>query len=175
VQSLRFANGNQSAVSVVVQQPIPTPLPVNPQDYTPRLNIPLPAAEPAPFLSVPRATLLAASSVDNVQHLFIADDMYNRVLDLIVSTKPDSNAPTPAPTATNAGTGGGVGTPLKMELHQQYVSADLLATIKSLSTDPTGIGIQMLTQSDQQNGQNTAGLTLVSLDTRQQSACQAQP
>jgi serine/threonine protein phosphatase PrpC len=175
VQSLRFADGNQSAVSVVVPQPIPVPLSVAPQDYTPRLAIPLPAAEPAPFLSVPRATLLAASSVDNVQHLYIADAMYNRVLDLVVSTKPANNAPTPAPTATNAGTGGGVGTPLNMELHQQYVSSNLLATIKSLSTDPTGIGIQMLTQTDQQTGQNSVELTLVSLDTRQQSACQAQP
>ncbi|HYT34262.1 MAG TPA: hypothetical protein VEL69_04455, partial [Ktedonobacteraceae bacterium] len=175
VQSVHFADGNQSAVSVVVQQPIPVPLSVAPQDYTPRLAIPLPAAEPAPFLSVPRATLLAASSVDNVQHLYIADAMYNRVLDLVVSTKPANNAPTPAPTVANAGTGGGVGTPLNMELHQQYVSSNLLATIKSLSTDPTGIGIQMLTQTDQQTGQNNAELTLVSLDTRQQSACQAQP
>jgi serine/threonine protein phosphatase PrpC len=175
VQSLHFANGNQSAVSVVVQQPIPVPLSVAPQDYTPGQAIPLPAAEPAPFLSVPRANLLAASNVDNVQHLYIADEMYDRVLDLIVSTKPTNNAPTVTATPTNAGTGGGVGTPLNMELHQQYVSSNLLATIKSLSTDPTGIGIQMLTQTDQQSGQNSAELTLVSLDTRQQSACKAQP
>jgi serine/threonine protein phosphatase PrpC len=166
VQSQQFAEGNLTPVSVVLQPqpPLVPALAANPQTFQTTTPVPVPAAQTASSLSVlsiPRATQLTAALVDNVAHLYIMDDQYDRVLDL----KMDDAANQPA-TPTSTPTKGGTAPSMKMSLVQQYVSPVLLAKVKSLVIDPAAPQLYLLTQGTDNNG----AFQLAQIDTRPSDA-----
>ncbi len=173
VQSLQFDTGSLAAVSVVLDRSIAQPLTIAASDFTPTMDVPVPVAQSSTFLSVPRATQLAAGLVDGTPHLYILDDMDHRVLDLLVPQGITANTTTPTPTPTTAataGTGGGVataGSQVTLHLLAQYTSVTLLTGVKSIVADPKIAELYLLAQ----NGQNGATLNLVTIDMRQQNTC----
>ncbi len=165
VQSQQFAEGNLTPVSVVLQPqpPLAPTLSANPQNFQATTPVPVPAEQTTTSLSVlsiPRATQLAAALVDNVAHLYIMDDQYNRVLDL----KMDDGATQVTPTSTP--TKGGAASSTKMVLVQQYASPVLLAKVKSLVIDPAAPQLYLLTQGTD----NNAPFQLAQVDTRPSDA-----
>src|SRR5579875_1598764 len=173
-----WVSGSQASVSVVVQQPIPTPLAVTAQNFTFNTPVPQVSVPSSVFLILPRSILLLAGSVNNTPHLYLVDSMYHRVLDLEIAptaTATATTTPTPRPTATAtgaAGAGGGVAASsnqMKMRLDHQYVSASLLSTIQSAVADPRQPSLYLLTQ---QSGQGGATMqNLLTIDVSQNSIC----
>jgi hypothetical protein len=172
VQSLM--NGSQTAINVVVQHPIALPLPIGANEFTFNAVVPQVVPQSSVFLTLPRATSLAAgqNQTDKNQHLYIVDGLYHRILDLKIAVATASST-TPTPASTTGGTGGGVAGAgnssgsLTMQLLQQYASPHLLAHVKSIVPDPKEAQLYLLTQ----NEQNPATLNLVSLDVSQNKAC----
>lgn len=164
VQSQQFAEGNLIPVSVVLQPqpPLAPALAANPQTFQATTPVPVPTEQTTTslsVLSVPRATQLAAALVDNVAHLYIMDDQYDRVLDLKMD---DATQATPTPTPTKGGTASST----KMSLVQQYASPALLAKVKSLVIDPAASQLYLLTQGADNNG----ATQLAQVDTRPSDA-----
>jgi hypothetical protein len=164
VQSQQFAEGNLIPVSVVLQPqpPLAPALAANPQTFQVTTPVPVPTEQTTTslsVLSVPRATQLAAALVDNVAHLYIMDDQYDRVLDLKMD---DTTQATPTPTPTKGGTASST----KMSLVQQYASPALLAKVKSLVIDPAASQLYLLTQGADNNG----ATQLAQVDTRPSDA-----
>lgn len=156
-----------------------------------------PAAQQS-FLSVPAgANLMVSGFANNTPHLYLADGTNHRVLDLTMqaaaTTTPTptvggaTTTPTATTAATNSGTptatapagtatatktaGGGVaasGTTVTVQLSQQYVSASVLALVKSIALDSTGAQLNLLTQTDQ----HTATLNIVPISV-DKNACVA--
>jgi len=173
-----WVSGSQASVSVVVQQPIPTPLAVTAQNFTFNTPVPQVSVPSSVFLILPRSILLLAGSVSNTPHLYLVDSMYHRILDLEIApavTATATTTPTPRPTATatgTAGAGGGVAASsnqMKMRLDHQYVSASLLSTIQSAVADPRQPSLYLLTQ---QSGQGGATMqNLLAIDVSQNGVC----
>jgi len=168
IMSQQFAAGNLTPVSVLLepQPPVVPALSANPQDFQPLTPVPVPAAGQGlsgslATLSVPRATQLVAGLVDNVSHLYIMDDQYHRVLDLV---QDDTATQTPTPTATP--TKGGAASAMRMHLFQQYASPALLAKVKSLGVDVVGAQLYLLTQGTNTN----VPIQLATVDTHQSDA-----
>ena len=168
VQTLPFAGSNQKLETVLIQQPIAPSLPVGPKEFTPTVTVPMvnAVAHSQSFLSVSQARLLVAGSVENVPHLYMADGLYHRVLDLQwMSSSPPSSMPTgSATTATNT-TGGATssGGGMTMQLLAQYTSARLLADVKSIVVSSKDAQLSLLTHNDQD--------ALLSIDVSQKVPC----
>jgi serine/threonine protein phosphatase PrpC len=176
VHTLQFREGDQTSVSVVLQQQeaIPTPLAVGEQEYTYETAVPTPNPQQSSSLSVlslPGATLLAAGKgANNTSHLYIGDDRYHRVLDLVLAGS-TTGAVTPTPSSTKTGTGGGVAPPVKMQLFKQFASAKELTRLKSLASDPTTVTLFLLTQGAQ--GDDAAHLVSIEPGKTETTACPA--
>lgn len=168
-----WTTGSTAGVSVVVQQPIPTPLAVNPQDFT--LNTPVPqvAAPSSVFLMLPGAVSLVAGNVKQTPHLYIVDTTNHRILDLQAvptSAAVTTTSMTPTPTTSANSPGGGVATTnsqVKMQLMRQYASSSLLTTVNGTVADPTQTQLYLLTQ----NGQNAGTQNIVAVNTDQNATC----
>jgi serine/threonine protein phosphatase PrpC len=188
IQSLQLGGNSAAPVSVQMQQPIPSPLSTSAAGFTANTLVPTPSpALSSDFLAVPGATALASGSVvigpNTTQHLYVVDPTNHRTLDLIVSpaaaslgtqtpvATPATKTPTASATAkagaTPAATSNGAKPVMQARLYQQFVSASLLATVKSIAADPAGNGIDLLTQS----GANNSNLNFITVDVRQQSPC----
>ncbi len=167
VMSQQFAQGNLTPVSAVLepQPPVAPALSANPQDFQAMTPVPVPAPgqtiSSLSTLSILRATQLAAVLVNNEPHLYIMDDQYHRVLDLVQDTTANTTA-----TPTSTPTKGGAAPAVKMRLFQQYASPLLLAKVESLGVDPAGAQLYLLTQSTD----TTAPVKLATVDTRQSDA-----
>jgi serine/threonine protein phosphatase PrpC len=168
IMSQQFAAGNLTPVSVLLepQPPVAPALSANPQDFQPTTQVPVPAGRQGfssslETLLVPRATQLVAGLVDNVSHLYIMDDQYHRVLDLV-----QNEATTQTPTPTGTPTKGGAASATRMHLFQQYASPALLAKVKSLGVDSVGAQLYLLTQGADSN----APIQLATVDTHQSDA-----
>jgi hypothetical protein len=197
IQSLQLGSGNQTPVSVVVQNPIPAPLATTPRDFTASVTVPLPPDQPASlssFLAVTGATTLLSGTVDKVPHLYIVDGMYHRIIDLRVVAAPAAGTPTappatPKPTTNAAGggvaagtpatpkptanaAGGGVasaaGTPVTMEVVQQYASPNVLSFVMGAAIDPKVAILYLLTKL----GPTATTVSQVNIDVSQKTACQ---
>ncbi len=175
IQSLQLANGKSvspSPVNVLTNSSIPAPLSVSATTFALSQQTPVPVPFPqttGPSLSIPGATLLAASN--DGSHLYVVAPAVNgigaRLLDLKLAQGPAnvSRTPTPAPASSTPGAvGGGVAaqdTSLYMDLVQQYAPDHSLLDVKSMVADPKGNGFYLLTQ----NGQNSATSLLVAQNT----------
>lgn len=170
-----WTSGSQAGVSVVVQQPIPTPLPMSAQAFTLTTPVPQVPAPSSVFLMLPRATFLIAGSVNAMPHLYLIDSMYHRILDLQAASSPTTktSTATPTPTTTSTGTnspGGGVATTssqMKMQLDHQYTSTTMLANIQHVVADPQQPTLYLLTH----NGQPTVTQNIVAVNVSQNSTC----
>lgn len=160
--SLAAAFGSQtgqpvSQASVLIQSPVPTPLPVAVGAFTASMPVPtvtLPAASGKESLVLSNATLLAVGVVNNVTHLYIGDSLNHRVVDLNQASAPL--------------TGGAAGSgSVTMQLVQQYVSAQWLNSLKSIAVEPGGAAMHMLVQ------QSNSSQNLVTASTGLQSGCAA--
>lgn len=167
-----WTTGSTAGVSVVVQQPIPTPLAVNAQAFT--LNTPVPqvAAPSSVFLMLPGAVLLVAGNVNQTPHLYIVDTTDHRILDLQAvpaMTAATSTSMTPTPTTSANSPGGGIAitNSQKMQLMHQYASSSLLVTVNGTVADPTQAQLYLLTQT----GQNADTQNIVAVNTDQNATC----
>ncbi|GHO43126.1 Stp1/IreP family PP2C-type Ser/Thr phosphatase [Ktedonospora formicarum] len=143
IQSVLFAEGKRAAAGVGIQQPIYTPLSVSTQGFTSSTSpVPAPVPQMQTLLMIPRATtsVLAANKVGDVPHLFIADSSNHRLLDLNIVSSGNSGTTLSGDNTT--------GTPqLKMQLSRQYVSPVLLNSLKSITPDPDGNKVILISQS----------------------------
>jgi len=169
VQSLQWNNGKPTPpVSVFLQHPLPAPLAIAAADFSATSPVPVPAtgsSSPSSVLAIPGATFLTSGMVNNVAHLFLVDGSSHRVIDLRVAPAPVPATPvanaTPAATATTPATAtSGTGTPVTMELVQQYASSNLLSSVRGITPDPNTPVLYLLTQG----GQTPSGLNLISLN-----------
>jgi serine/threonine protein phosphatase PrpC len=167
VRSLPLVSGKQASLPtpVLVQAPIAFPLKASGKEFTASMNVPLmtPIAENgSASLIVPSASpttpaLLATGLVNRVPHLYIGDPMNHRVLDLQVPQSSVQGSITPASTS--------VGSTLTLQLVQQYVSSADLSMVKSLSVDPQGGQLGILSQN------TPSMMSLVTVSTGPQTGC----
>jgi hypothetical protein len=167
VRSLPLVSGKQAPLPtpVLVQAPIAFPLKASGKEFTASMNVPLmtPIAENgSASLIVPSASpttpvLLATGLVNRVPHLYIGDPMNHRVLDLQVPQSSVQGSITPASTS--------VGSTVTLQLVQQYVSAADLSMVKSLSVDPQGVQLGILSQTTR------SMMSLVTVSTGPQTGC----
>ncbi len=161
---------------VLIEHPISPTLAVSERDFTAKMPVPTvtPVAQSTNGnvqLSVPGATMLAASMVDTMPHLYIVDEQLRRIVDLkvaqttIVSTPTPATNPTPGKTSSTPTVSGGgvVSVTPTFQVAQQYQSSSLFAQVKSVAVDPKGIDVLI---------QNTSSsFSLLSINTSSQNAC----
>jgi serine/threonine protein phosphatase PrpC len=150
VQSLLFGNNGQAS-SVVVQHPIAPPLSVSANNFSLKVDVPVPGQQPSSFLSVPNAAhaaFLTTGMVGNTPGLYVADGSYHRVMLLQpLSASGGSAAATTPVSPTPGSTGGGQAQlPATMRLVQQYTSSNnQLALVRGMSADPQNPVLYLLT------------------------------
>jgi serine/threonine protein phosphatase PrpC len=168
VQSLPLANGSQSSLptGVLVEPPIASPLTASARDY--KASNAVPTATPIQAngsvpLSVPSAlatstATLSAGQVNHELHLYIGDPVNHRVLDVAQTFVVGAATPTPAAIGTSVA----VGNTVTLQLVQQYVSPSDLSQVKSLTIDPQGKQLAVLSQ----NSPSMASLVLINTGTQ---------
>jgi serine/threonine protein phosphatase PrpC len=168
------SNAISSPTSVLINQPVASPLSTEAQNFTANTTVPAvtPTAQSGssalsispPSLSNP-ATLSAGmvtGPTGSLVHLFISDPSSHRVLDLTPQVAA-AGGPDSTPTATV--TSNAQNASVMLSLVQQYVSPTYFNSIKSVAVDPNGGIINIL-------GQNAAkSQSLVQVSTSAQNAC----
>lgn len=174
IQNLQLDANVPAATTVFVQHPLATPLSVNASRYSAGMTVPTATVSSTsgsgniPLNVFNASQLTAGAAPDGSQpHLYVVDPSKYRLLDLQVS--PSSlTAVTPVPTTTttaSSGNGGSVAgaSNVTMQLQHQYVSTSLFTHLQSVATDPKGLPIYALTQSQATTAASPV-LSLVSLD-----------
>ncbi len=165
VKVLQSWSATPTETDIESLQPIATPWPLDIQHFTIATPLVAPIAPvkskvlsiPVPVITTPPQMLLAAGLVDNIAHLYIADNANHRVLDftltLVAGGLTNQVTPVPTPVSTSNGTpaaGGGmvpgneVGV-ASVHLVRQYASLTVLPAIRSLSVDPGGTQLDIMT------------------------------
>ncbi len=172
VKSLQLVAGsnNLSETSVLVDNPIAQPLPVDAQ-FLWQNPVPTVTQGGTKSLAVPGTAssgALAVGMVKGEPHLYIMDIALHRVLDLKTSGGGSAGTPTTGVTPTSTITGGGVAnnnSSVILQLAQQYVSLTLLALPNSMAVDAQGSLTDVLSQ-------NTAPMSaLISFSTNPHNTC----
>ncbi len=157
VQSLHFGSSD-GATSVFVNQAVPQPLPVIPQDFSWQTPVPTVTTSGSKALAITSAAsdALVSGTIGNVSHLYIMDSNLHRIIDLTLAPSSGSaGTPTPAATVAATSTAGTVGGGTNagnsagsvLQLQQQYMSPTLFAQMKSLVVDTQGAKFHVLAQS----------------------------
>jgi len=182
LKSLQSWSAKPTETDINALQTIATPWALDAQRFTFATPIVAPTAVakdkalsiPVPVITTPPQSLLASGLVDNIPHLYIADNANHRVLDFTsvagaigsasLATPVPTPIPTPAPTAastpastavpaataTSVAGGGMAGSTneageASMQLLQQYTSPTVLPSIRSLVADPRGLQLDLMT------------------------------
>ena len=172
VQSLQLVAGSQnsSETSVLVNNPIAQPLPVN-SKFLSQTPVPTVTQGGTKSLDIPgtvSSSALAVGTVNGEPHLYIMDAPFHRVLDLMTMGAGSTKTPTTGVTPTPTNTGGGVAntnSAVTLQLVQQYVSFSLLVQPRSMAVDTQGSQIDVISQND------ASMLALVSFHTNPQNSC----
>jgi serine/threonine protein phosphatase PrpC len=190
IKSLSFVTSKPLELNVLLQGSVATPWSQDAQTFNVATPVATPTAPIANILTIPAPiaqtaqALLSASDINNVQHLYVADNTNHRVLDFVM--KPASAAQavaatptavtTPNPAATPVRAGGGViGSASGLNeasasLQRQYLSASVVSDVKGLSFDTRTNQINLLT-----GVQSSAASNQVRIPVSSATACTPNP
>jgi serine/threonine protein phosphatase PrpC len=160
IRSLNFETSKPFEMNVLLQGSVATPWSQDAQTFNVATPVATPTAPIANVLTIPAPNaqtaqeLLSASDINNVQHLYVADNANHRVLDFTIKpavTATSTPVATPTPAATSVRAGGGVigsasgSDETSASLQRQYVSSSVVSDVKGLSFDARTNQINLLT------------------------------
>ena len=163
-------------MNVLLQGSVPTPWAQDAKTFNVATPVATPTAPIANVLTIPAPTaqtaqsLLSAGNINNVQHLYIADNTNHRVLDFMMKATGTVQTTTATPTAaaTPGRAGGGVigsasgSNAVGASLQQQYVSENVVSDVKGLSFDPRTDQINLLTGAQSSSASNQVRIPVLS-------------
>lgn len=176
IKSLNLATSKPLEMNVLLQGSVATPWAQDAKTFNVATPVATPTAPIANVLTIPAPTaqtaqsLLSASNINNVQHLYVADNTNHRVLDFTMKATGATQTTTVTPTAmaTPSRAGGGVigsasgPNAVGANLQQQYVSENVVSDVKGLSFDPRTDQINLLTGAQSSSASNQVRIPVLS-------------